>query len=164
MRPAVVRAKLRAVRAQILAIAEAQPRPATGWIPPRQPGLPRPCPRCGRKQPAGQSPEALREYAKREPAAVLYTRTDGTVRAHSPGCDLLPHAPVRPDPAPAKPELTLEEQRARMARHAGFSGHDSPAEPKEAWSDRRSVPAPLYTRRGFLTATGFHRRAAIVWL
>lgn len=61
------------------------------------------------------------------------------------------------------PPLPPPPKRDPLA-NAGLSGNDSPAEPKEAWSDRRSVPAPLYTRRGFQTATGFHRRAAIVWL
>ena len=90
-------ATLRAVQADILAISERAPRAATGWVPPKQRPLVKPCPLCGREQPAFQTRDSIREYALREPTSVLYTRADGTVRAHAVGCDLLPHAPVKLD-------------------------------------------------------------------
>ena len=91
-KPRGTTAALRAVQAEILRRTEHEQR-KTGLTPGGAPGLVRPCNRCGREQPRGQSPADIAAYAALEPTAVLYTRTDGCVRAHDAGCDLLPHPP-----------------------------------------------------------------------
>lgn len=93
-------ARLKALEAQALKLQESAPRLPTGWIPPKQTGLSKPCPRCGREQPRGQSKDDLRRYAALNPTAVYYTRADGEVRAHDVGCDLLPGGQTLPRQQP----------------------------------------------------------------
>lgn len=137
MRTADARAALKRTQAAILALTERAPRAATGWVPPKQVGLIKPCPRCGRGQPANQTDAAIRAYSLREPTSVLYTRADGTVRAHAIGCDALPHGEIKPDRAPDAPVYV-------SGANAGLAGKSGTPEPLEVWANRDRAAAPLY--------------------
>ena len=132
-----LRAKLKRIQGEILALTERAPRAPTGWVPPKQAGLGHPCNRCGRAQPSGQSPEAIRLYRLKEPTSVLYVRADGTIRAHASGCDALPHGPGKPDRAPDAPG---RDPKA----NAGLMGRSGTPEPAEVWANRDRAPVPLY--------------------
>ena len=122
-----VRERLRKVQAEILAISERAPCISTGWVPPKQRPLVKPCPLCGREQPPFQTRDSIRAYALREPTSILHTIMDGTVRAHAVGCDLLPHAPVKPNLVGPPPERTIPASK-------GLRG-----------ASRETAPAHLFT-------------------
>ena len=127
-RPRGVRAQLKAIQLEIVRMQEQAPRIIPNPLVPKgRPSHSHPCPRCGRPQPDGQSPEAIASYVRAEPAAVMYVRADGCVRFHDVGCDALPAVPK----PPVEPD-GVEYIDRRSPNNAGLSA--TPA-PRPKWAD-----------------------------